>query len=221
MAIIQDGFYLEKVEDCDIINGFFTPPPEINCILPKACYGNSKLTQVVLTPNIQEVSSYAFAGCRNLISINLPDNIHLFDLSSILNCPNLEEITFPSKFKFIDFHFDVYRIEELYDFTKNLMTKSEKSQKSLLNLIKYYPTICLYIQDCDRSFKANALEQVRLGMEERIELAKETENFYMIEKDIKLIPKLKEWKNPERYKKEQNMPRTEELKRKITELQKY
>lgn len=71
-------------------------------ISSNAFRGNNDLISLDLeNSNLTKISKYAFADCFNVNDIKLPDTLNVIDDYAFLNCKNLEKITLPDSIKTI------------------------------------------------------------------------------------------------------------------------
>ena len=86
---MSDNHYLlknkieeDKIKDCAFLN-------------------NDNLTELIIPENIKYIGEKAFAGCKNLKKIVLPNGLISIDVGAFSNCESLEEIIIPDSVKFI------------------------------------------------------------------------------------------------------------------------
>ena len=73
------------------------------------------LTDVTIPDNITEFGELAFAGCSSLKSINLPNTITKLPMAFILGCSSLESITIPQNVK--ELNIEVFKYSGLKEVT--------------------------------------------------------------------------------------------------------
>ena len=58
-------------------------------------YVPSSLKEVTVT-NVTEIGNYAFYGCSNITTINLPENVTSIGIQAFYNCKNLTDLVLPN-----------------------------------------------------------------------------------------------------------------------------
>ena len=68
-------------------------PENINIIVPKAFF-MSGIKNIVFNNNVTDIPAYAFASCRNLTEVTIPDAVTVIADGAFMDCFNLEKINF-------------------------------------------------------------------------------------------------------------------------------
>ena len=68
---------------------------KVTSIGEKAFEGNKRLTNVIITNNINNIGNYAFSGCKNLESINIPGSVTELGRYAFTGCSKLTKIKLP------------------------------------------------------------------------------------------------------------------------------
>ena len=71
----------------------------IKKIAAYACYGNKKITRLVLPEGLKEIGAYAFYGCTELCEVSLPDSLEIIEESAFEKCIKIKIIS--SKVSFL------------------------------------------------------------------------------------------------------------------------
>ena len=61
------------------------------------------ITKIIIDKNIDEIDSYAFHNCKNLVDIIIPPNIKIIRDNAFVQCSKLTHITIPDTVEYIDF----------------------------------------------------------------------------------------------------------------------
>ncbi len=77
-------------------------PEEIN-ILANNCFFMSGVKSVVINSNITEIPYYAFASCRNLTAINIPDTVEYISEGAFKDCSALTTVTLGENVNYIGY----------------------------------------------------------------------------------------------------------------------
>lgn len=69
---------------------------------PISSYIRPLITKIVIDRNIEEIDSYAFHNCKNLVDITIPPNIKIIRDNAFGQCSKLTHITIPNTVDYID-----------------------------------------------------------------------------------------------------------------------
>ena len=79
---------------------YFTGVP----FVPKFCFRNyTKLSSIILPPNLEAIYSYAFEGCTSLREIIIPESVKSIGECAWSNCKNLTSISIPGSVTAINY----------------------------------------------------------------------------------------------------------------------
>ena len=70
---------------------------------PISSYIRPLITKIVIDRNIEEIDSYAFNNCKNLVDITIPPNIKIIRDNAFNQCSKLTHITIPNTVDYIDY----------------------------------------------------------------------------------------------------------------------
>lgn len=120
------GYFAENSDDGAVILGqnvllaylgsdkTYTIPEEIDFIADH-CFFMSGVEKVNFNENILAIPPYAFASCRNLKSITIPDSILDIREGAFSNCTNLEEVNLGDSLQYIGVKaFENTKIKNIY-----------------------------------------------------------------------------------------------------------
>lgn len=120
------GYLAEQSTDSAVILGqnvllaylgndkMYTIPEEIDFIADY-CFFMAGIENVIFNESIELLPPYAFASCRNLKEITIPDSIYGIGEGAFSNCTNLEKINLGNSLKYIGTKaFENTKIKDIY-----------------------------------------------------------------------------------------------------------
>lgn len=62
----------------------------------EGCFENCDIEEIAFTPNLREIDDYAFANCKSLSRLILPEGLTRIGRGAFENCPSLREVQIPT-----------------------------------------------------------------------------------------------------------------------------
>lgn len=120
------GYFAEKSTDGAVILGknvllaylgsdkTYSIPEEVDFIA-EYCFFMSGIENVIFNESVELIPPYAFASCRNLKEITIPDSIYEIAEGAFSNCTNLEKINLGDSLSYIGVKaFEGTKIKDIY-----------------------------------------------------------------------------------------------------------